>query len=137
MRYSFLTQEVNPVSDNSTKSKISRRKIIGAAGTAAAAVTATPLLQSVIVSCAMAADEAPLNSAAGLDRVTILPGKTYLRGWAGYGSPPKPRVRVRGAQLEPPPPTPTGPALTTMWSKESGPGPVTFSDAKELITTAR
>jgi DUF1680 family protein len=118
-----------------TTSKISRRKILEAAGTAAA-VTATPFLQSVIVSCGMAADEAPLNSAAGLDRVTILPGKTYLRGWAGYGSPPKPPTRGRGAQAAPPPATPTGPAFTTMWSRESGPGAVTFAGPKALITTA-
>src|SRR5260370_38395647 len=84
----------------------------------------------------MAADEAPLNSAAGLDRVTILPGKTYLRGWAGYGSQPKPPVRGRGARVAPPPPTPTGPAFTTVWSKEFGPGWVTFADPKALITTA-
>ena len=97
--------------DNWTKSKISRRKMLGAAGGAAAA--ATPLMQSVIVSRAVAADVTPLNSAAGLDRVTILPGKTYLRGWAGYGSPPRPTVRLRGVQGEPPPPAPApvGPAI--------------------------
>src|SRR6266849_6074759 len=117
----------NALGHNLMKSRISRRKMLGAAGTAAA-ITATPLLQSVIVSCAMAADEAPLNSVAGLDRVTILPGKTYLRGWAGYGSPPKTPVRVRGAQAAPPPATPTGPAFTTMWSKESGPGAAKFAD---------
>ena len=31
---------------------------------------------------------------------------------------------------------PAGPALTAMWSKDSGPGEVKFADAKALITTA-
>src|SRR5215468_3519382 len=103
---------------------------------AASAAAITPALQTAIVSCAMA-DEAPLNAIAGVDRVTILPGKTYLRGWAGYGDPPRPQ-RPRGpqAQVEPPAPPPTGPAFGTMWSKESGPGDVRFADAKALITTA-
>ena len=85
----------------------------------------------------MGADTAPLNALAGLDRVTILPGKTYLRGWTGYGDPPRPQ-RPRGpqAQPEPPAPAPSGPALTAMWSKASGPGEVKFEDAKALVTTA-
>lgn len=78
------------MSDNLTESKMSRREMLGRAGkTAAASVALTPLLQSAIVSCATAAEDvAPLNGIAGLDRVAILPGKTYLRGWAGYGNPP-------------------------------------------------
>lgn len=60
----------------STKSKMSRREVLGTAATAA---VMTPIVQSAIVSCVMAAD-APLNGIAGIDRVTILPGKTYLRG---------------------------------------------------------
>src|SRR5437867_5032036 len=102
------------------------------------AATVAPILQTTIVSCANAADEAPLNSAAGVDRVTILPGKTYLRGWAGYGDQPRPQ-RPRGPQAPqtpPPPPPPTGPAASSMWSKESGPGEVKFEDPKALITTA-
>jgi hypothetical protein len=51
------------------------------------AVGLAPLMQSAIVSCSNAAETAPLNGAAGIDRVTILTGKTYLRGWAGYGDP--------------------------------------------------
>ena len=56
-------------------------------GVAATAIM-TPILESAIVSCAMAAEDAPLNGVAGIDRVTVLTGKTYLRGWAGYGNPP-------------------------------------------------
>jgi DUF1680 family protein len=100
-----------------------------------AASVAAPLMQSAIVSCAMAAEDAPLNGVAGVDRVAVLPGKTYLRGWAGYGDPPRPAVRGRGAQPAPPPPA-TGPAPNVTWSKDSGPGAVTFADPKALITTA-
>jgi DUF1680 family protein len=111
--------------------------MVGAVGKGAAAAAIAPVIQTSIVSCAMAADEAPLNAIAGLDRVTILPGKTYLRGWAGYGEPPRPAPRGPQAnQAAPPPPAPTGPTPNTTWSKESGPGDVRFEDAKALITTA-
>ena len=106
---------------------ISRREMLGS-------VALAPALQSLIVSCASAAETAPLNGIAGIDRVTILPGKTYLRGWAGYGNPPRPG-RGRGPQQTAPPPE-TGPAPTVTWSKESGPGAVAFADPKELVTTA-
>jgi DUF1680 family protein len=113
---------------------MTRREMLGKAAKAAAV---TPVLQTAIVSCAMA-DEAPLNSVAGIDRVTILPGKTYLRAWAGYGEQPRPQRPGfgRGQQQAPPPPPPTGPAFATVWSKESGPGEVKFEDPKALITTA-
>jgi hypothetical protein len=119
----------------SGKSKISRRDLFGVVGKAAAAsVALAPLVGSAIVSGAAAAEDAPLNGIAGIDRVTVLPGKTYLRGWAGYGDPPRPARPVRGAQPEPPPET--GPAPTVAWSKDSGPGAVTFADPKSLVTTA-
>src|SRR5215471_1030350 len=112
------------------KKSLSRRDLLAAAGKAAAAPV---LLQSAIISCT-AAPDAPLNGIAGVDRVTILPGKTYLRGWAGYGDPPR---AVRPRPNEPPPPPPaTGPAFSAAWSKESGPGKVNFADPKALITTA-
>src|SRR5215471_1722325 len=96
-------------------------------------VVMTPLIQSAILSTASAA-ETGLKGVAGIDRVTILPGKTYLRGWAGYGDPPR---AVRPRPNEPPPPPPaTGPAFSAAWSKESGPGKVNFADPKALITTA-
>src|ERR1041385_7712183 len=119
-----------------SKNAISRRDMFGAIGTAATAAVVTPVLQTAIVSCASAAEGILLNAVAGVDRVTILPGKTYLRGWAGYGDPPRPE-RPRGPQAQtPPPPAPTGPAPTAMWSKESGPGEVKFEDPKALVTTA-
>ena len=80
------------------------------------------------------ADETALNGVAGIDRVAVLPGKTYLRGWAGYGTAPAPR-KGPGPQTAPPP-APSGPAVTSVWSKDSGPGSVTFADPKSPITTA-
>jgi hypothetical protein len=92
------------------------------------------MLQSAILSSASAA-ETGLKGVAGIDRVTILPGKTYLRGWAGYGDPPRSNQN-RGRQEPPPPPAPTGLAYTASWTKDSGPGEVKFADPKALITTA-
>lgn len=64
----------------------------------------------------------------------MLQGKTYLNGWAGYGEPPRPD-RQRSAPVATPPANP-GPAPTVRWSKETGPGTVTFADAASLMTTA-
>ena len=123
------------MSEKSAKTEISRRQLFGAVGKVAAAAAAAPLVHTAILSCATAADEAPLNAIAGIDRVTILSGKTYLRGWAGYGDPPR-ADRPRNPQAPPPPPPPTGPAIGKTWSKESGPGDVKFEDPKALVTTA-
>jgi len=54
---------------------------------------------------------------AGVDRVAVVGGKTYLAG----------RVKTLGNR---------GGALQTSWSKESGPGNVVFADARSLETTA-
>jgi DUF1680 family protein len=115
-------------------SDISRRDLFGVMGKSAAAAAIAPALQTAI----LFADETPLKAVAGPDRVTILSGKTYLHGWAGYGDPPhaeRPRGPF-GAQAPAPPPAPTGPAATALWSKESGPGDVKFEDSKALNTTA-
>ncbi len=55
---------------------------------------------------------------AGVDRVVVLPGQTYLDGKAKDDGKPKPEVALR-------------------WSKESGSGEVTFADATAASTTAR
>src|SRR5204863_5631291 len=62
----------------------------------------------------------------------------YLSGWAGYGAPPRPGRQGGGGRggANAAPPPPTGPAPATMWSKVSGPGDVTFADAKAPVTTA-
>ncbi len=75
-----------------------------------------------------------LKAVAGPDRIVILPAKTYLNGWVGYGNPPR-RDRRRN---EPPAPAPvnSGPTPKATWTKESGPGDVTFGDAHSPVTTA-
>jgi len=75
-----------------------------------------------------------LTAIAGPDRVVVLPAKTYLNGWVGYGDPPR-RERRRNEPPPQPPPNP-GPAPAVGWSMDSGPGAVTFADAKASITTA-
>ena len=82
----------------------------------------------------VSADAAPLNAIAGVDRVVMRGGRTYLNGWAGYGEPPR---RTRGArEAAPPAPADSGPPPATAWSKLSGPGDVQFADAKAAVTTA-
>ncbi len=79
-----------------------------------------------------------LTAIAGIDRVVMLQGKTYLNGYAGYGQPGQRGgngMRRRGQAANPP--APTGPEPTVTWSKESGPGTVTFEDAKAKTTTAK
>jgi len=114
-----------------TRAVISRRRVLGA-------TALVPVLQTAIVSCASADDASLLNAVAGVDRAAILPGKTYLRGWAGYGDPPRPASpRPFGPQPEAPPlAAPAQPAPSTLWSKESGPGKATFEDPRALVTTA-
>ena len=126
------------MSTDLTHTAMNRREMFGAVGKVVTGAAIAPAVHTAIVSCAMAADEAPLNAVAGVDRVTILPGKTYIRGWAGYGDPPRPeRPRGPQAQNAAPPPPPSGPAPAVAWSKESGPGELKFEDPKALITTAK
>src|SRR4051794_37256675 len=99
---------------------------------------AAPILQTAILPPSARAGTTGLGSAAGVDRVTILPGKTYLRGWAGYGDPPPaPGVHRTGSQSQAPqPPAPTGPPVITTWTSVSGPGSVRFAALHALITAA-
>lgn len=126
------------MNNDSKKTRLSRREMFAAMGKTAATSAVLPsLIAEALAGNSVAAEGAPLNSVAGPDRVTILPGKTYLRGWTGYGDAPHPIRLARGVpQPSEPPPAPTGPAPSTTWSKESGPGSVTFADPKALITTA-
>ena len=96
------------MSNDLTETLFSRRELLGTVGKTAAAAAVAPVIQTAIVSGAMAADEAPLNAVAGVDRVTVLPGKTYLRGWIGYGDPP--RTERPGRPQSPQTPAPTPPA---------------------------
>jgi DUF1680 family protein len=125
------------MSEHMPDSSITRRAMLGKVGKAAAAsVILPPMLQATILPDAMAAEVAPsVNGVAGVDRVVVLPGKTYLRAWAGYGAPPQPAPR-RPAPADSTPPAPVGPPPTVRWSKRSGPGRVTVTDPAALITTA-
>jgi len=55
---------------------------------------------------------------AGVDRIVVLPGQTYLEGSVRDDGKPKATAALQ-------------------WGKESGPGTVTFADARALSTTAR
>src|SRR3954466_1308422 len=105
---------------------LSGRKLTGKMGKAAArSANAGPFLQTAILS----GSETP-NSLAGVDRVVVLPGKTYLRGWAGYGHPPQPHRRGPDAAPPDPPARALPATAVTTWTRESGPGSVTFADPK-------
>ena len=123
-------------------STLSRREVLGAVGRAAAAVVVmNPVLRTTILreaSSTTSRAATPLNGVAGVDRVVVLPGKTYLRGWAGYGEPPH-RGPRRPASADSTPPAPSGPPPApprVRWSKRSGPGRVAFADPSSLTTTA-
>ncbi|MBI4893800.1 MAG: glycoside hydrolase family 127 protein [Acidobacteria bacterium] len=89
-----------------------------------------PVLQTAIFS----QDAPELKGDAGVDRVVVSNGKTYLRGWAGYGDAPRPHIHPWGQKA--PQAAPQGPPVTVSWQKESGPGKVTFADPKAPVTTA-
>lgn len=115
--------------------KIGRRALLETAGKAAlAGVVLRPSVLQALGLEGTGSPEAPLRAIAGPDRVVVIPGRTYINSWVGYGDPPQ-RVRRRPGEPEPPPP-PTGPTPTLSWSKESGPGDVAFADASALVTTA-
>src|SRR5262245_16303628 len=121
------------MSEHSPESRISRRAMLERMGTAAAsAVVLPPILQAAILpeatAIAASGQGAPVNGVAGVDRVVVLPGKTYLRGWAGYGDPPRPGPRRPTAADSTPPAPPSGPPPTVRWTRRAGPGTVTFTD---------
>src|SRR4051812_8675829 len=121
------------------KSSITRRDMLGKMGKVAAAAIAMPVLKTTIFSSAADAAwraGAAVNGIAGIDRVVVLPGKTYLRGWAGYGEPPRRGPRRPQPNDTTPPQVPPGPPPKVKWTKQSGPGKVTFADPSALITTA-
>jgi len=130
-------------SDQPSTPGVTRRQMLGTMGTAAVgAVVATQLVEMTFAeNGVLSAQAAPLdlNAIAGVDRVVMLKGKTYLNGWAGYGSPRPARGngggRGRGAAAQAPA-EPPGPPPTMAWSKVSGPGTVTFADPKAAVTTA-
>ena len=113
--------------------RVSRRQMFRQVAAAAGSAAVTPFLHTAILS---AAGGAALNAEAGIDRITILPGRTYLRGWAGYGGAPHPERTAPWEHPQPEATPATGPAFTTLWTKLSGPGEVTFADPGMPVTTA-
>ncbi len=112
---------------------ISRRALVSNAGQVAAAA---PLAMSALVSRSQAQQSAAFQVDAGVDRVVVLPGKTYLRGWVGTGTVPSTtRPANRGGGPKPAPPVPNEDARV-QWSKAEGPGKVRFANAAALRTTA-
>lgn len=110
---------------------VSRREVIRtgtlAAGTAALAGASVGEAQG----------GAPFLVDAGIDRIAVLPGKTYLRGWVGQGRAPsqtRPHNGVKGP--EPQTADLAKEQIRVRWSKVSGPGAVQFADAAALQTTA-
>ncbi len=79
----------------------------------------------------------PLFVVAGVDRDVVMPGKTYLIGYAGYNNPAPRRGGGGGGRRNGGgAPARTGPAVTVAWTKASGPGTVTFADKDKAETTA-
>lgn len=80
---------------------------------------------------------APFLVDAGIDRIAVLPGKTYLRGWVGQGRAPsqtRPHNGVKGP--EPRAADLDREQIRVRWTKVSGPGAARFDDATALQTAA-
>src|SRR6185295_18755354 len=131
------TRRSDALSDT-TRPSLTRRELLETLGKAAAAtVVAGPLVELTMgEGGVLSARALPLAAVAGVDRVVMTHGKTYLNGWTGYGEPPRRgRQGGRGAATPPPVENP-GPVPSTTWRKVSGPGDVTFADPKAAVTTA-
>src|SRR5262245_1819391 len=126
------------MSHDPTNPGMTRRELLGTMGTVAVgSVLATQLVEATFGDGGvLAAQATPLNAVAGVDRVVMLQGKTYLRGWAGYGQPPRAGRGGGGRGAATPAPEPAGPPPSAKWSKVSGPGTVTFADPAAAVTTA-
>ncbi|MEP6492052.1 MAG: beta-L-arabinofuranosidase domain-containing protein [bacterium] len=125
------------MTDFESTTNISRRDMLGAVSMSAAAMAVVPMLQAKIFSAPAAGESAAgpaVNGIAGVDRIVVLPGKTYLRGWAGHGEPPQRGPRRPASDSTPV--VPEGPPPKVRWSKRSGPGQVAFADPAALMTTA-
>ena len=119
------------MSDDS-RNHLSRRDLLGRV-TKSLIVTAiaTPVGGVFERVFALTAQVDPVTTVAGVDRIVMKHGKTWLNGWAGYGTPPRAGRSGRGGAV-----APAGPAPKTRWSRVSGPGTVTFADENAATTTA-
>jgi DUF1680 family protein len=86
---------------NGHNKNMTRRVMLGRAGKAAAAsIVLSFLPQDLFVSAGIGADAVTPNALAGPDRITVLPGRTYLMGWAGFGE----QINTGRGQAPPAPP---------------------------------
>ncbi len=120
--------------------RMTRREALGTLGKAAAVTLVSIPIVDALGTVSIEAQAQPLAAVAGIDRVVMLKGKTYLSGWTGYGAPPR-RGRAGGGgtgrgAADAAPPVDPGPAPKTLWAKVSGPGDVAFADATAAVTTA-
>lgn len=117
------------------RSGLTRREALGSIGKlTAATVVAGPLIDLAFDGATVHAQTASLNAVAGVDRVVMANGRTYLSAWTGYGDMPRRGRSGRGGANAAA--VPAGPAPTVTWTKVSGPGAVTFADAGAASTTA-
>jgi len=128
------------MSDQPPDHTLTRRTLLATAGKATVVAIAAPFADLAAGGEGTTASQVPavappLNAIAGVDRVVMKHGKTYLNAWAGYGGPPQ-RTRRRPGTPEPPAPPPLGAGASFRWSKRSGPGTVTFADPAARETTA-
>ncbi|MBW3552197.1 MAG: glycoside hydrolase family 127 protein [Gemmatimonadetes bacterium] len=120
--------------EGSPRPALSRRRLLALMGKAGVAtVVLPPFLRGSDLLGTAAGGGDPLSAVAGPDRIVVVPGRTYLNGWTGYGEPPWRRRRRDEGPREP---EPDGPAPVVRWTRESGPGEVVFADAGSLVTTA-
>ncbi len=124
--------------DQPPDNTLTRRALLTTAGKATVVAIAAPFVDLAAggqVAPAAQAPTPPLNAIAGVDRVVMRHGRTYLNAWAGYGAPPQ-RTRRRPGTPEPPMPPPLSADAKFRWSKRSGPGTVAFADPAARTTTA-
>jgi len=117
---------------------LTRRALLATAGKATVVAVAAPYIDLAASADALTAAQAqtpPLTAVAGVDRVVMRHGRTYLQAWAGYGARPRPGRRQTGAPDQPAPP-PLGAGATCRWSARTGPGTVAFADPAAQTTTA-
>ncbi len=99
-------------------------------------MTRREILNSMAAAAIAARSQAaaePLTVEAGPDRIVVLNGRTYLRGWAAHGKRPHARDPW---EKQPPQPPPAEPGTKFAWTKIAGPGEVKFANPAELVTTA-
>jgi len=98
------------MSDQPQDKTLTRRTLLATAGKATVVAIAAPFVDlssggEAALAAQVPAAAPPLNAIAGVDRVVMKHGRTYLNAWAGYGAAPQ-RTRRRPGAPEPPAPPP-------------------------------